>query len=165
MTSIRKMCVCAIGIVTTLVFWGCTPPGGQEDVTGSVPLEVSINAVMVGLVDHASHSIWNAAVPESAPKTDKDWEEVEHHAIQIASAGAVIAMAGTGQPDADWVKNPQWQEHAKQLADTGVAAWEAAKSKDMKALSDVGDRLVMVCESCHDDYKGDMPTEGITHPH
>ena len=75
----------------------------------SVPLGVSLNAVMVGLVDHASHSIWEAATTEHAPKSDKDWEEVQHHAIQVAAAGTVISMAGTGESDAAWVKNPEWQ--------------------------------------------------------
>jgi hypothetical protein len=31
----------------------------------------SINAVMVGMVDHAAHVIWDAATEGQAPKTDK----------------------------------------------------------------------------------------------
>jgi hypothetical protein len=131
----------------------------------AVPLAVSLNAVMVGLVDHSSHSVWDAAVPEKAPKTDKAWQEVEHHAIQIAAAGSVIAMPGTGKSDAEWVKNPEWQKFAKELSDAGVEAWTAAKNKDKKAISDVGDKLVTICEGCHKAYKGDLPTEGIVHPH
>src|SRR4030095_5624627 len=115
----------------------------------SVPLGVSINAVMVGLVDHASHSIWDAATPEKAPKTDKAWEEIQHHAIQIAAAGSVIAMPGTGKSDAEWVKNPEWQRYARELSEIGGQAWDAAKKKDEKATSDVGDKLVANCESCH----------------
>ena len=131
----------------------------------SVPLGVSINAVMVGLVDHASHSIWEAATPEKAPKNDKAWEEVQHHAIQLAGAGSVIAMPGTGSADAAWVKNPEWQGYAKALSEAGVMAWDAAKQKDVKALSDAGDKLVGTCEGCHKAYKGELPTEGIVHPH
>jgi hypothetical protein len=131
----------------------------------SVPLGVSLNAVMVGLVDHASHSIWDAATPQKAPKNDKAWEEIQHHAIQLAAAGSVIAMPGTGGSDAAWVKNPEWQRYAKELSDIGAQAWDAAKKKDMKAISDVGDKLVANCESCHKAYKGDLPTEGILHPH
>jgi cytochrome c556 len=130
-----------------------------------VPLEVSINAVMVGLVDHASHTIWDAGAPGQAPKTDKAWEEVQHHAIQLAAAGSVIAIPGTGKSDAAWVKTPEWQRYAKELADVGVLAWKAAESKDIKGITDSGDKLVATCEGCHKVYKGDLPTEGILHPH
>ena len=160
-------------LVAALMLSGCTPPATEEPEAKqeaappapSVPLEISINAVMVGTVDHAAHSIWNAVVPETAPKNDKNWEEIEHHAIQLVAAGSVIAMPGTGQSDAAWVKNPEWQQYAKEMADTGVAAWDAAKKKDKQALSDAGDKLVTTCEGCHKAYKGDLPTEGILHPH
>ena len=131
----------------------------------SVPLETSINAVMVGLVDHASHTIWDAAVPEQAPKDDKAWEEIAHHAIQLTVAGSVIAMPGTGKSDAAWVATPEWQRYARDLAAAGTQALEAAQKKDTSAISAAGDKLVVTCEGCHDLYKGDLPTEGILHPH
>ena len=160
------LCVLAVGACTPATEDTVSDTAQQApDLVSSVPLEVSLNAVMVGLVDHASHSIWEAATTEHAPKTDKDWEEVEHHALQIAAAGSVISKAGTGGSDAVWVKTPDWQRYAKELADTGVAAWDAAKKKDMQAVTDVGDRLVMTCEGCHELYKGELPTEGILHPH
>ena len=142
-------------------------PETRQETVAPAPsvLGVSLNAVMVGLVDHASHSIWEAATPEKAPKTDEAWDEIQHHAIQLAAAGSVIAMPGTGTSDAAWVKNPDWQRYANELSDLGGQAWDAAKKKDMKAISEVGDKLVTNCESCHKAYKGELPTEGILHPH
>ena len=139
------------------------PPVAPEP--AGVPLKVSINAVMVGMVDHAAHSIWDAAVPEKAPKNDKAWDEVAHHAIQLAAAGSIISMAGTGKADAEWVKKPEWQRYASELAVAGAEAWDASQRKDLKAISAVGDKIVEVCEGCHKVYKGDLPTEGIAHPH
>ena len=172
-SSRKRQWIKATLITVVLGLGGCTesqkgePETKQQTVAPapSVPLGVSINAVMVGLVDHASHSIWDAATPQRAPKTDKAWEEIQHHAIQLAAAGSVIAMPGTGSSDAAWVKNPEWQRYSRELSDIGVQAWDAAKKKDMKAISDVGDKLVANCESCHKAYKGDLPTEGILHPH
>jgi hypothetical protein len=131
----------------------------------ALPLGVSINAVMVGLIDHASHSIWDAGAPGKAPKNDKAWQEVEHHAIQLAAAASVISTPGTGSADAAWVKNPEWQRYAKEMSDAALEGSNAAKSKDVKALAAVGDKLVATCENCHKAYKGDLPTEGILHPH
>ena len=167
----RYMRLAAVLAIVILAFGGCAAPPESATETESstpapsVPLNASINAVMVGLVDHASHSIWDAAAPEKAPKDDKAWEEVGHHAIQLVAAGSVIAMPGTGKSDAAWVKNPEWQQYAKELADAGNAALEATRTKDANALSDAGDKLVMTCEGCHKAYKGDLPTEGIVHPH
>ena len=45
--------------------------------------EVSINAIMVALVDHAGHNLWAVEGAGKAPKTDADWAGVEEHAIQI----------------------------------------------------------------------------------
>src|SRR6516162_1496467 len=64
-------------------------PASQQGalMTAPVPLAISINAVMVALVDHASHVLWDAGRDGQAPKTDQDWEELEHHAMQLAAAG------------------------------------------------------------------------------
>jgi len=162
-----------IGVFCVLVLAACTS-GVQKKTSAesqpaseapTVPLGISINAVMVGLVDHAAHSVWDAAAPGKEPKDDKGWAEVQHHAIQLAAAGSVIAMPGTGKSDAAWVETPEWRRYSKDLEDTGVQAWKAAQNKDMKAIADSGDKLVAICEGCHKLYKGDLPTEGIVHPH
>jgi hypothetical protein len=58
---------------------------------------------------------------------------------------------------------PDWQRYAQQMTDAGVAARKAAESKDVAALSSIGDTLLMVCEDCHKQFKPDLPTEGLTH--
>ena len=87
-----------------------SPAADQGAATNAKP-EVSINAVMVALVDHAGHQLWNVEVEGHAPKTDADWENVEEHAVQIAAAGPAITVGGTGPSDAIWVKSPTWQGH------------------------------------------------------
>src|SRR5688572_16590212 len=67
-----------LGVVTVLLS-GCGSPAPEAppptpDVTQQAPTtakpEVSINAVMVGLVDHAAHNLWDVERPDKAPKTD-----------------------------------------------------------------------------------------------
>ena len=104
----------------------CSTPVQQESATSptasagtptTVKPEVSINAVMVALVDHAGHQLWNVEVEGKAPKTDADWENVEEHAVQIAAAGPAIAAGGTGVSDAIWVKTPSWQRDAQRMSE------------------------------------------------
>lgn len=154
----------------------CTSPAPQESAPVSpaaieqpVPTtgtsEVSINAVMVALVDHAGHQLWNVEVEGKAPKTDAAWAVVEEHAIQIVAAGAAITVAGSGPNDAGWVGTPSWHTYAKQMSNAGVAAMNAAKNKDLPALVTANGQLVQSCVSCHKEFKPDLPTEGILHSH
>ena len=131
----------------------------------AVPPALSINAEMVGLVDHAAHELWNVEKEGQEPKSDKDWEEVEHHAMQIAAAGTLITLGGTGQADAGWAQKPDWNMHARKLTDTAMRAVNAAHSKNLEGLKKVNGDLVDVCEGCHKEFKPELPSEGIVHPH
>jgi cytochrome c556 len=126
---------------------------------------VSINAVMVALVDHASHVLWNVEKPGHAPKDNAEWAEIEHHAIQIAAAGTTVALGGTGKLDAGWAATPAWLRRAQALTDAALLARAAARDKNLDALIAANGKLVEACEGCHKEFKPDLPTEGIMHPH
>ena len=129
----------------------------------AVPPAASVNAVMVALVDHAAHQLWNAE--RAAPKDDAGWREVEHHAIQLAAAGPALAAGGTGEKDAAWSGVPTWAGHLRRQTEAATAAITAARSKNADALVAANSRLVEACEACHQEFKPDLPTEGIVHPH
>lgn len=124
---------------------------------------VSINAQMVALVDHAGHELWD--VEKTPPKTDAAWANVEHHAIQLVSAGTVVGIAGTGVNDRDWVQSPGWQKWSQAMSDAGMGARKAAQDRNLDALVAANGQLVDACEGCHKEFKPDLPSEGITHIH
>ena len=153
--------------VSVFLFYGCNSGAPQQApaATPGVKAAVSINAVMVALVDHAGHVVWNAEQEGRAPKTDEAWEDLEHHAMQIASAGTLIALGGTGKADLGWAQLPDWKAHAQALTDAGLAALKAVHGKNLEALVKANGQLVEVCERCHKEFKPELPTEGIVHPH
>jgi hypothetical protein len=51
------------------------------------------------------------------------------------------------------------------MTDAAVAAVDATHEKDLPALLAAGDQLVDTCERCHTEFKPDLPSEGIMHPH
>jgi hypothetical protein len=51
------------------------------------------------------------------------------------------------------------------MSDAGVAAMNAAKSKNFNALVAANGQLVESCVGCHKEFKPDLPTEGILHTH
>ena len=90
---------------------------------------------------------------------------MEHHATQVALAGAVIRLEGTGVHDKEWVTDEKWQAQAKALSDAGLAALKAAKEKNFDAVVAANGQLVDVCEACHKAFKPALPSEGIVHKH
>jgi hypothetical protein len=174
-SSIRGFAWCLGGAVFLLS--GCNanverpPASSQSSATNpadltAVPI-VSINALMVTWVDNSGHVLWNAERAGCAPKNDEDWLEIQEHATQLAAAGTLIQLGGTGQADPGWAKSPDWKTNAQRLSNAGLDAITAAKSKDLQALVKANGQLVEACENCHKEFKPALPSEGIVHhpPH
>lgn len=126
--------------------------------------DISINELMIAQIDHAAHYIWNAANPDNAPGA-VDWQETEHHALQLLSSRSAMTMGGTGDNDAMWVVQSDWRAYVDQMNEASLQALRAARTKDLARLGQAGDSLVESCESCHKQFKPSIPTEGLLHPH
>ena len=126
--------------------------------TSEFRLPVSLNEVMVAMVNNAADPIWMAAW--RSPETDADWRALERQAYQLELAGALIAFPGTGAMDDKWAAKPKWRAWADRLRDTGANAVVAVRDRDMEAISRVGDDIVEICEGCHVDFKLPYPTAG-----
>lgn len=130
-----------------------------------VALPISINSVMVSLVDQAAHEIWDGG-NQDRDLTDREWLLIEQHALQLAAAGSVISLGGTGPADHGWMLSPAWQDWSHRMSALALEAKAAVDAKSKVALRDAGDKLVDTCESCHKIFKPDVPSEGIMHqPH
>src|SRR4249919_2791611 len=90
---------------------------------------ISFNQLMVKFVDQAADPIWNAAV--TPPKTDAEWEQVEYHAIQLATTGTLLRVGGTGSMDKEWASAPDWAPFADKMTQAALAAAQAAVNKDV----------------------------------
>jgi cytochrome c556 len=167
MTNTRHYAL--MGMLGVCLAAGCSAPGeppqpsapvGSAAVSAPAVLSpVSINAEMVRIVDHAGHQLWNAEKP------DADWENIVEHATQIAAAGALIRLEGTGPNDRTFVQQPDWQKFATAVSTAGLAALKAAEAKNQQALVAANSQLVDACEGCHKRFKPALPSEGIMHSH
>ena len=122
-TTMLKVGLLGVGV---LCLSACTGPAPQQTappatVEPAAPttakLNVSINEVMVSLIDHAGHNLWDVEQEGRNPKNDAEWQVVQEHAVQIAAAGPAITVGGAGSRDAEWVKTPSW--HMPSTADCG----------------------------------------------
>jgi hypothetical protein len=164
-----------MGTLALVLIGGCatpadTPQPSAQVASGAggaavVVSPVSINAEMVRIVDHAGHQLWNAEKSEMAPKTDADWENIVEHATQMAAAGALIRLEGTGPNDRTFIQQPDWQKFATAVSTAGMAALKAAETRNQRALVAANGQLVEACEACHKRFKPSLPSEGIMHTH
>ncbi len=121
-------------------------------------LPVSLNAVMVAMVNHAADPIWVAAWRN--PETDEQWRELERRAVQLELAGALLGVPGTGPLDDAWAGSEDWQRWSNDMRVVGENAVRAVRNRDLEAISLVGDDLVEICEGCHIQFKPNLPTGG-----
>ena len=157
----------AVAAVSALTMIGWTANAAQQNTgqTPFLPLSISINALMVGVVDDVAHDIWEGGNKNSALNA-REWIVIEEHAAQLQAVATLVSLGGTGQADRGWVTSPAWQDWSRKLRDVGVTVKRAADGKSQMALRSAGDDLVGVCEGCHKQFKPDVPTEGIMHmPH
>ena len=87
----------------------------------SFPVPVSINALMVTLIDHSAHYIWDYGVMQREI-TDDEWRTIEYYAIQLAGSGPLITLGGSGPMDDTWVESELWRAYSKNMSDAAVLA-------------------------------------------
>jgi hypothetical protein len=136
-------------------------PEALQPVTSAEPfrLPVSLNEVMVALVNHSADPIWLAAWRN--PETDKDWRNLERMAYQLQVAGALLVVPGDGPMDDEWTADPQWTAWSNQLEAAGDRAVQAVAARDITRISSAGDEIVEICEGCHMAFKPALPTSGM----
>ncbi|MGE3508708.1 MAG: hypothetical protein AB7N65_07475 [Vicinamibacterales bacterium] len=128
---------------------------------------LSVNALMVTMIDNSGHVLWDAEKDGFAPKDEADWIEIEDHAMQLTAAGTLLQLGGTGQADMGWIRQVGWKENSELMSDAALAALSAAKGRNLQSLVAANGKLVESCEGCHKAFKPDAPTEGLAHqrPH
>jgi cytochrome c556 len=173
--STGKVALCVLG--TAVLLAGCSanvenpsaeqPAAAAQPATPAFKPVVSFNTLMVTMIDNAGHVVWDVEKEGFAPKDEADWLEVEDHAIQLAAAGSLIQMGGTGPEDSVWVQQADWQTHAQGMTSAALAVLSAAKSRDLEKVIQANGELTFSCEGCHKAFKPDLPTEGLLHqrPH
>ncbi len=160
------------------VFAGCVVVGtglllgscGSQDATEVVDVDevvaevapdfrsdVTINEVMVAVVDHNAHILWNTSLDEYRPKTEHDWHELEHAAVTLTASGNMIMIPGPSQMDRDWVADPAWEAYAQAQTDAAMRMLTAVRDHNMDTLEDAGGDLVDTCTACHQQFKPDIP--------
>ncbi len=155
-------------VVGSLVAAACSPapPAAEAPAPAAPPVAaapaaatyrpvVTLNQMMVSIVDMNSHQIWEAE--QNPPKTDIAWSNLEHAAVSLAAAGHLTMVSGNGPKDQQWTNQADWAKYSEAVSQAGLAALGAVGAKNLDGLRTAGDALVMSCINCHREYKLDVP--------
>jgi len=160
-TTLAGATLLAAGVgVASLIGWSANAAQPGAAAQASLPLGMSMNRLMVAVVDDAAHGIW-AGGNKTGKLSASEWVEVEMNTYQLQAAATLVSMGGTGAADQAWVKDSGFQEWSRKLNEAGISARSAVTSKNQMALRIAGDKLVDTCNACHKQFKPDVPTEGI----
>jgi len=109
----------------------------------------TMTELMLSLIYPASNDIL-LFINRGAPKDDKEWAAVQRSAVVLAESGNLLMMRGRARDQNDWLKD------AKMLVDVGAAAYKAARTKDLNALTALSGPLDMACVTCHKQYRPEV---------
>ena len=129
-----------------------------------IELQTSLNAIMVAVVDWSAHEVWEASYADDM--TDRNWLTLKQYATELLASGTLVSLGGTGRVDRSWVTSDDWQDWTSAMIEESKEIVRAVDEKNQDRMRAAGERLVEVCEGCHDAFKPALPTEGIMHvPH
>ncbi len=106
----------------------------------------SVNNLMLTVITPATDTIWGI----EDPQTDEEWQVFIDAAAQVIDAAQQIKNGGSGPNDSAWAEDPEWQQFADELIESGVEIQAAARARDPDTLTNVSnEKMYPPCEECH----------------
>lgn len=107
----------------------------------SLQATADMSALMTRIIQPASDAVFY--VSRFPPEDEAAWREMENQTLMLAESSNLLLVPGYAQASEQWLRDTLL------MRDAAVAAWEAAKAKDLEALMDLNGALYESCESCH----------------
>lgn len=116
-------------------------------VAGPPPVEsvATVPQLHETMIVPASEVIFNVGREE--PTNSEQWTAISRAGVTLVEAGKLLMRASPPKDRSTWVALCQ------QLATAGAAARKAADARNLDAVMQASDRLVLVCETCHARYR------------
>jgi hypothetical protein len=143
-----------------------TPPASAVDPARSggsggrppLPLRVPILGVMAGTIDYSAYGLFSVATTDRRLSED-DWLAAGLAAVNLIAATTLITSEGSGPNDAAWVADPSWRGWADAMQKASLDAAIAVREKDRAALLSSANQIAQACQSCHRQFRPDLPIE------
>lgn len=113
-----------------------------------LPLGVPILALMLGPIGDASDDVFLTAMSPTG-LSDDDWMRVGSAAVDLVANASAITLSGPGPKDMEWVRDPAWQQRARDMRTASMAVGAATSRRDSVALTESSAQLAASCQACH----------------
>lgn len=101
----------------------------------------SMSELMTRVIQPTSDAVFY--VSRTPPESDEDWRRLENQTLMLAESANLLLIPG-------YVRDqPQWFTDTLLMREASVAAYNAARNRDLMALEDLNGALYESCESCH----------------
>lgn len=107
----------------------------------SMRATASMAELMTRIIQPTSDAVFY--VSRFPPEDDAAWQDMESKTLMLAESANLLLLPGYVQAQDQWLRDTLL------MRDAAMAAWEAAKAKDIDALMDLNGALYESCESCH----------------
>jgi hypothetical protein len=107
----------------------------------------TMSELMVHLIYPTSDAVFY--ISSRTPATDAEWTDLQAKTLTLAESANLLMMPGRARDQGRWMVD------ARKMLDAGMAAFKAAKAKDVAGLEAVSDQLLESCTSCHRAYRKD----------
>ncbi len=149
-----SLCICA-AILAGYAMFPSSPAATQASPPSTAPFKayVDMQTFMEHVLTPAANVVWRVngtlidkdGEHDHAPRSDADWENVVSGAATLVEATNALMIPERAR-DADW------NAYVLKLAEAADRAYRAAEAHDLKAISEVSDRLDGICAACHRHY-------------
>jgi Cytochrome C' len=136
---------------------GAVPPSGMSP-------KARIKDIMNSMMVPSSSAVWNSVatvtdatgVHESRPRTDEDWNNVYHAAVELAEVPNLLLVPGRERCMGGAIPQAyrlDFSQKARELQEAANVAVIAAKKHDVDGISEAGERIDVACDACHEKYQ------------
>src|ERR1700731_135358 len=127
--------------------------GEDADPLPPFPDHVDMKTFMGQVLSPAAAGMWRVNVVvidekgehDLSPRSEAEWEQIESGAATLAEATNALMIPQR-------TLDAQWNFYGGNLAQAASKAFRAAEARDLKAVSEVSDRLDGICAACHRHY-------------
>ena len=149
------------GCVVAACLCACSEPASTPTAEGPPPAppyntDIDVAEVMIHAVDPAARAFWAGwgevytakGMTDISAKTDEEWKKVEDGATMVMLATNTLMLPAYQRKPVE-----NWNRYAKEVADLAILGREGADAHDKKAIEEIGGRLDVACDACHEAFR------------
>jgi hypothetical protein len=137
--AVAALAIAGTAVATVAAAGQVAPPRPIQTPVGTM------SELMITIIYPASDAIFY--ITTRAPKTDAEWTDLQGKALMVAESGNLLMMPAHMRDEDRWLAD------AKLMRDAGMAAFKAAKAKNLEALENLNEELYQSCVTCHTHYR------------